>query len=110
MPIQALLRRKINESWTDRHCSVMRHKCRKHCTTLVGRTKRSVEAGKRNRNGEAQDGPLSVVERCQEPDPGEQIVDVLVLQVDVLEALQFQDSGKVLRRGLRQGKVVDQDP
>ena len=50
-----MLRRKTHGSWTDEHRSVMRKLlvegdgCRKECTTLVGRTKRSVGAVNRRR-------------------------------------------------------------
>ena len=46
-PIQAMLRRKTNEAWTDKHRHVTRKLvkevgCRKECPPLVGQTKRSL--------------------------------------------------------------------
>ena len=46
--IQAMLLMNTNESWTDKHCIVMRKlvvegRCREDCMTLAGRTKRGVK-------------------------------------------------------------------
>ena len=72
-PIQAMLRRKTNEAWTDKHRNVTRKLvkevgCRKECPPLVGQTKRSL-GDVTKKDGEAQTS-LPLLEGSQEPDPG----------------------------------------